>query len=96
MSELNAKHMLHSYICSCLNHASECCNSNCECHKTSNDDIVTRLRETVDSRTSLVSNGIKSVRAQTQLMIDAADEIELLRTEVEKWKRLYRWEVRDE
>jgi hypothetical protein len=45
------------------------------------DDIVTRLRETVDRRTSLVSNGITRVRAETQLMIEAADDIELLRAE---------------
>lgn len=43
------------------------------------DDIVARLREGFDRRTSLVSNGITSVRADTQLMKEAADEIERLR-----------------
>lgn len=46
------------------------------------EDIVTRLREGFDRRTSLVSNGITSVRADTQLMKEAADEIERLRVEI--------------
>ncbi len=54
------------------------------------DDIVTRLRETEAYWKGTASH------EDFVICAEAADEIELLRTEVEKWKRLYRWEVRDE
>jgi hypothetical protein len=46
------------------------------------DDIVTRLRQKYSGQLPICS--------------EAADEIERLRAEVEKWQRLYRWEVRGE
>lgn len=31
---LAVKHLRHSRLCNCLNDASECCDTNCECHQT--------------------------------------------------------------
>lgn len=46
------------------------------------DDIVTRLREDIDCKSPLAALHMKEV-----LLVDAADEIERLRAEVEKWRK---------
>jgi hypothetical protein len=63
------------------------------------DDIVTRLRDRAAERKEANEEywrGYKFDYEIPELEDKAADEIERLRAEVEKWQRLYRWEVRGE
>lgn len=49
------------------------------------DDLVTRLRESSGMTTSRSDDGFMSIHPDTDLMRQAADEIERLRRERNKW-----------
>lgn len=55
------------------------------------DDIVTRLRESNGMKTSRSDDGFMSIHPDTDLMRQAADEIERLRAEIKAF--VYQWEL---